>query len=129
MAISYEIDGLRQRVTMVLEGDLALEDAARVAAAILSDPRLGPEFTVLSDHRNVNRPMSSADLGRATDLLEAHRERLHGVRWAAVATRPLVFGVLRMLAAQIQLQVGIEMKIFTDGEEAELWLQRPEHPD
>lgn len=127
MPISYIIDPLRQRVDVVLDGEVSIRDAIAAFDTLVRAPELRPGFDVLSDHRRLGRPFSTEEVHRLTDWMEEHASILHPTRWAAVVSRPTSFGLMRMLAARAKLTAGIDVGVFLDLHSADAWLSAP-HP-
>jgi hypothetical protein len=127
MPIHYTIDPLRQRVDVVLDGEVTIQDAIEVFDVLVRAPDLQPGFVILSDHRRLGRPFSTEEVHRLTDWMEDHATVLHPTRWAAVVSRPTSFGLMRMLAARAKLTAGIDVGVFLDLHAADVWLSAP-HP-
>jgi hypothetical protein len=127
MPIHYTIDPLRQRVDVVLDGTVSIQEAIDAFETLVHSPELRPGFVILSDHRRLDRPFSPEEVHRLTDWMESHASTLHPTRWAAVVSRPTSFGLMRMLSARAKLTAGIEVDVFLDLHTADAWLSAP-HP-
>jgi hypothetical protein len=96
----------------------------QVIETVRAHPDLDPGFHLLTDHRAVTTPISAEDARRIAAELRGRTQRLEsmgGWCWAAVATKPASYGMVRMLSALVE-DTPIELEVFTEMEEAEAWL-------
>ena len=107
----------------------SVSDVQELIRAIAADPRLHGSFTILSDHRRLERTLSTRALHQVASVLEEHLVAFRNARWAAVVSRPSSYGNMRMLAARASM-LGMEMQIhvFTDPDAAVAWLDAGEIP-
>ena len=125
MPIRYSVDADRGRLHVVVDGEFTTEEMISTVRAFIAEPALPHGFTALSDHTRVQRPLTSSQLLALVAVMEEHRERFAGVRWAMVSTRPASYGMMRVLAARAQLFLDMRVRIFFDSRRAAEWLDRP----
>jgi hypothetical protein len=121
------MDAERRRVYSTLEGSVELHEMTGMIDALVSDPRFTPGFTVLSDHRRVTRPISSAQLHAFMEHL-ADTERLAGTRWSVVTVQAASYAMMQLMRGLIPLYARLEIAVFTTVADAEAWLDRLAHP-
>lgn len=122
MPITWEIDYERARVFALVAGAVDLADMRATLVACMTDPRLAAEFSVLSDHRRIERPMTPQQLDGLLFEMERVPERARGIRWAIVTGQSASYAMMRLLSATAELRVGMRVGVFLDMEEAERWL-------
>lgn len=123
MPIDYEIDPQRKRVHVSVHGSVSVGEVQELVRAIARDSRLRGGFGILSDHRRLDRTLSTEALHQVAEVLEEQLDAFRTARWAAVVARPSSYGNMRMLAARASM-LGAEMQIrvFTDLDHAVGWL-------
>ena len=122
MPITFTIDAAAQRVFARVEGTFDITDIRRVLLNVAGSEELRDGFTVLSDHTTVERAISPDQLFGLVRTLETRAERFRGVRWAVVVNRPSSYGMMRMMAAQADMAVGMQVGVFMDQDAAAAWL-------
>jgi hypothetical protein len=127
LPIFYRMDAARRRVYSTLEGSVELHEMTGMIDAVVSDPLFVPGFTVLSDHRRVARPISSAQLHAFLGHLAA-TERLAGTRWSVVTVQAASYAMMQLMRSLIPLYARLEIAVFTTVADAEAWLDRNVHP-
>lgn len=98
--------------------------AGEIVAAIdrsVHDPDFEPGLSVLSDHRRIERPLTTRQAKLTAAHLESLSRYLAGTRWAVVTASPASFGMIRMLAVLAE-RVPMTIRAFPTLEEAEAWL-------
>jgi hypothetical protein len=124
MPISYSVDVARGRLHMTIEGEFTSAEISSTIREIVRHPDLPDDFTALSDHTRVTRPINQAQLVGLVSIMEEFPGRFAKVRWAIVSTRPASYGMMRVLAARADLALGMQVRIFFDVQRATKWLDR-----
>jgi hypothetical protein len=123
MPIDLEVSQERRRVTLTMSGVVSLADAIDTIEEAIRHPSYGPGYDILSDHTAVDVPLTPDATKRMLSRLEQLAHLIKGTRWAAVATSPAPYGMLRMLS--VHIQPLLTLQVFATTEEAERWLAEP----
>jgi hypothetical protein len=129
MAVQAKLERDLKRVVIHVSGTVLVEDVLAAIDGIVADPDFGPGYDVLSDHRQVELPLTPDATKAWLGHLERGIERVRGCRWAAVATSPASYGMMRMLSVLIKDVLTLE--VFKEMDAAERWLatgKRSESP-
>jgi len=124
MPVRQWIEADRRRIRAVVAGDFKLDDVLEAIDASVSDPDFEPGFDVLSDHSEVGAPMGTDQLKQMTAHLQRLSRQLKDARWAIVASKPVSYGMMRMLSVFAE-RVPMRVEVFRSLEEAEAWLAAP----
>ena len=120
MPITHAVDAERRRLRFAVSGTVVIQEmVAAVDAAVRA---AGPgAYSVLSDHRALAVPATTAQLEALVAHLTQYREHFGGNRWAIVVGQPASFGMMRMLGVLAE-RIPIHVGVFTDPMAAESWL-------
>ena len=121
MPITYKINAQKKRVTVELTGTNTLEEIFTTIKNALQDPDFRPGFNVLSDHRQVDRVITSSELESTVNLLIEYAGQLSKTKWAIVTLKPASYGMMRMLEVHAE-RVPMKVKVFKEMDAAEHWL-------
>lgn len=121
MPISYDFDEITETVIMRVEGSFTLDEMLTGMDTVFADPRVKPGFALLSDHRGIGDPATSAQLRGMVDHASLSPGKLSGSRWAIVVSKPASHGMIRMLAVLVE-ELGVTVEIFKEVEPAMDWL-------
>lgn len=108
---------------MVLTGrdDLVADDITAALEGILGDPLYAHGLNVLCDIRDARPDLTPGGVRRIVDSVGRSREAGGCGKTAIVAGRDVDYGMARI--AQVHLEpLGVELAVFRDLQEAELWL-------
>jgi len=120
MAVTWEIRGVVLIVT--LTGDYGFEEPVRAVAEALANPQFKVGTSLLVDARLSHARRSSEEFRTRAKWLASLKSRGLSSRCAMViANEPHQYGMARMAATHNEIQ-GLEMRIFTDFDEAFRWL-------
>ncbi len=122
MAIDFTVDAEKRRVHFIVAGTFTLHDILEAVRSVLALPEFGPGYQVLSDHRGVERAATVADVEDMLAFMRASRERFAGMRWAVVTHRPSSYVIMGLVSTLADLQVQMEVRVFTRLDEATQWL-------
>ena len=88
--------------------------------------RLHPEapYGVLLDTRRAATVPTSEDILRVLDEIGGCHTSFPPIRWAMLATEPAHYGMGRLFGSYAEGR-GIELRVFTTLESANVWLQGP----
>jgi hypothetical protein len=120
--ITYRIDPRRKRVYCTIEGTVELPEMVALVESVIGDPDFAPGFGILSDHRRVDRALTSAQLHGFLDFLSRVAERLQGSRFAVVTLKAASYAMMQVLRTLLPHRAGIPMEVFTTLQDAEAWL-------
>jgi hypothetical protein len=109
---------------MTVEGEFTFEEISSIIREIATHPELPDDFTALSDHTRVTRPITPAQLVGLVSIMEEFPGRFANARWAVVSTRPASYGMMRLLVARSDLALGMKARVFFDVQRATKWLDR-----
>jgi hypothetical protein len=112
----------RRLVRFEIVGDFTLGEIFDNIGAALTHPEHRPGFDVLSDHIQIGRPITTAELEQVISHLATHAERLRGSHWAIVTRRPASYGMMRMLSAHAA-RIPLDVEVFQTLAEADEWLK------
>jgi hypothetical protein len=121
VAVTYNINADEQIVYLTTTGDSSFAEWRDAMLAVLSDPSYRRGMGFLSDRRDQTDVPDGEFASAAADFLKAHSEAMGDCFWAAVASRPAVFGVMRMFSVTKTVK-GVTYMPFADFEEARGWL-------
>jgi SAM-dependent methyltransferase len=121
LPVEHWVERDRRRVRAVVFGPLSIVEIVHAIDASVADPDFEPGFDVLSDHREVRQPITTAQLEAMVGHLGTLSEKLSGARWAVVTGSPASYGMMRMLAVFAE-RVGITVRAVHSLDEAEQWL-------
>jgi hypothetical protein len=102
---------------------VSLDEAIDTIERSITHPDYGPRYDILSDHTSVDVPLTPEATKRMLSRLEQLGHLIEGTRWAAIATTPAPYGMLRMLS--VHIQPLLTLQVFSSQEEAERWLAQP----
>jgi hypothetical protein len=120
---TYQIDAGRRVVFITRTHRSAGEEFAAFVHRIVTDARFEVGMSVLDDRRLAEEAPETPELRLAISQLQRDRDRLSGIRWAAVLARdrPAVLGMYNMFRVLAE-DLGIEMQIFFTMDGAKAWL-------
>ena len=111
-------------VLVTISGDATVEGLNAWTQEALADSRFRPGMRVLIDHRGASLGgLTSDDMRRRADILAADAERIGLQRVATVVTKPVDFGLHRMLELLSEERRSFTWRVFYDIEEARDWLR------
>jgi hypothetical protein len=120
MPYSLSIDRDRQLVTTTVWGEFTVADVLEHQHALTHDPAFDPEFAQILDLTRVTK-MSIDSEGIRT--VAARRIFSPTARRAIVAGTPEAYGMARMFATYLEMNVGqTQLQVFMNKEEALRWL-------
>jgi len=121
MPITHTVDTGRLLISLTVSGVLTTQEMLAAVDAVVS-PGDQRRYNVLSDHRGLITPATTAQLRALVSYLSRNREVFGGMRWAIVTVQPASFGMMRMLSVLAE-SIPIEVGVFRDSLEAERWLE------
>jgi SpoIIAA-like len=121
MAITYRIDKFKGIVNTVVEDTFTTKDILHTFDSFLADPDFKPAFQLLSDHRNLKKPITTEQIKFIVDYVKKHRNEFQFSRWAMVVSTPVSYGMMRMLSMLLE-SAFVEVRVFKDIAEASIWL-------
>lgn len=121
-AISVWIDPSRGRATITIHGEVRKEDIVAALDTLYHEPRFQSGMSQLWDIRHGEAILSPAELTDIISFVYQHtRERGKG-RSAVVTGREVDYGMARIAQVHVE-EVGIELMVFRELDEAEQWLE------
>jgi hypothetical protein len=126
--VDYEITwgGDPEDVSVTTSGRVTIEELDGWAQEVLADPRYRPGLRVLVDHRgSLWDHLTPDDLRRRSELVARDAERIgpHRNQIAMVASRPVDYGLGRMLEMMIEARTDVDFQVFYDIDDARAWLR------
>jgi hypothetical protein len=121
MPIRCWIEKEKNRVRAEVTGVFSLEEMLEAINGAVNDPLYKPGFDILSDHRKIERAVTTDQVKRTTKHLIGLSNALSGARWAAVVSKDVSYGMINMMSAYLK-RVPMELRPFYTEEEAEEWL-------
>jgi hypothetical protein len=122
VSLTYSIDEAGRLVTLRYADDPTYEEFVSVMHQVFADPRYQPGFSILGDRRAAE--VATADYMRqANSFVRLHGADVAGSRWAAVVSSVAAYGMARMGQAMSH-KMPVETGVFTDVDEALVWLRR-----
>ena len=110
-------------VLVTISGDATVEGLNAWTQEALADSRFRPGLRVLIDHRSASLGgLTSDDMRRRADILAADAERIGLQRVATVVTKPVDFGMHRMLDLLSEERRSFTWRVFYSIEDAREWL-------
>ena len=123
MPIDISIEKDRQRVRFVIRGRFETDEIVLAVDRIALDPDFGPDFAVLSDHREVTEPLTPEQARKMVERLEQHGEIMSGRHWVAIVDSPASYGMMRLMSARLQ-GLAIRVDVVESPDEADRLLDR-----
>jgi hypothetical protein len=118
MGMCYAFDHAKRMLRSRGWGTLSAADIEEFYSRLLADPAFDPSYRSLGDLREVTEiAVNSTDLAASASLPIFEP----GTRRALVASRDVVYGMLRAFAS-FNERMGQTTRIFRDIESAEAWL-------
>jgi hypothetical protein len=123
MAAGYDIDETRRLVLIRPEDDTKAPELAAVLDQVLADPRFGPDFQFISDRRGVARAPQREYVDKAVAVVNRYRRWMGDRRWAVLVDQGnlAMYGMGRVAEAFSRM-CGVTLQVFTDYDEALIWL-------
>lgn len=125
MPIDCWIEQDRHRVRAEVRGDFSTEDILRAISDAVSHPEFERGFNILSDHRQIGQPITTAQMQEMTAHLRRLAAEFAGSRWAVVTTKPASYGMMRMLSVMLE-DMPLHVHVFDGLAAAEAWLDSPD---
>jgi hypothetical protein len=120
MPVTWELQD--RLLVLHLIGNYDFDEPVRAVAAALTDPAFRSGTMLLVDARLSTTRRSSDELRERAIWMQSLTARGIAARSALlINSKPHQYGVARMAGAYVQMR-GLEFEIFTDMEEASLWL-------
>ena len=123
MSITYRIDKFSGIIYAIVEKTITTHEIIHTLDSVLADPDFKPAFQLLSDHRNIEKPITTEQVKIWVDYVKEHRIFFQFSKWAMVVSTPVSYGMMRMLSMLLESSL-IEIQVFNDIKEAELWISR-----
>ena len=121
MTVDVQVDAAAGLVVAVLEGPVRLEGLVEGIDRMVNDPGFHTGMDILVDMQRHVHQASSADMRGLAGALTSRSEYLKGTRLAAVVSKTVSYGMIRMLQTFVDgapFQVGV----FYSPEAAKEWL-------
>jgi hypothetical protein len=118
MPIDVSIDTHRRRAQIVIRDRVEIEEIISTVDQIALDPAFGPDFAILSDHRDVIEPLTPEQARTMVQRLEHHGEIMRGRQWVAIVDSPASYGMMRLMSARVD-GLAIRIDIVDSPEEAD----------
>jgi hypothetical protein len=125
MPIDCWIEQDRRRVRAELRGDFSTAAMLRVISDAVAQPEFERGFSILSDHRQIGQPITTAQLQEVTTHLRRLSDEFKGSRWAVVTTKPASYGMMRMFSVMVE-DIPLYVRVFDNFAAAEVWLDSPD---
>ena len=125
MPIRVQVDEGSQLLRFEIAGDWTTDEMERSTLAGVRAIAGRDGYDALCDLTRTGRVSTPAEIRRLVQILTEEGSALRGRRAAMVVGNPTSYGMMRMLSAHTE-PIGIEVKIFTDLEEAMRFLRPPE---
>ena len=122
MGMSYSIDRERRLVRTRMWGAVSTNDFIDLFSRLLIDPRFEPDYRALTDLREVTVVTGDS---MAIGTIASTQTYLPGTRRATIGSNEEVLELLRMFATY-SARFGQVIRVFTDYEEAERWVEGKE---
>lgn len=123
MPIDISIEKDRRRVRFVIRGQVETDEIVSTVDGLVLDPAFGPDFAILSDHRDVIEPLTPEQARTMVERLEHHGEIMRGRHWVAIVDSPASYGMMRLMSARLE-GLAIRVDIVESPEEADRLLDR-----
>jgi hypothetical protein len=123
MPITHVVDTERRVLVFAVTGTVSTAEMLAAVDAAVAGVDAG-RYRVLSDHRGLTTPSTTAQLEALIAHLTKFRAIFGGSRWAVVVAQPASFGMMRMLSVLAE-RIPIRVEVFTDLAAAQAWLETP----
>jgi len=123
MPIKLTIEANLRRARFVIRGGVETDEILSSVDQLALDPAFGPDFAIVSDHRDVIEPLTPEQARKMVERLEHHREIMRGRRWVAIVDSPASYGMMRLMSARLE-SLAISVDIVESPEEADRLLDR-----
>ena len=124
MSITATVDREAHLVRIEVAGTMMLSEMTKAIDGVIEEVGLAGGFDVLSDHRGLETPVTSAQLEALVWHLRLHGRSLRGRRWAIVTRTAASYGMMRMLSVLAE-RIPMQVSVFQNLVEAERWLAEP----
>jgi len=123
MPIEISIEKDRRRARFVIRDRFETDEIVSTVDRIALDPDFGPDFAILSDHRNLVEPLTPEQARVMIERIEHHGETMRGRHWVAIVDSPASYGMMRLMSARLE-SLAIRVDIAESPEEADRLLAR-----
>lgn len=124
MPITWDIDESAKLVTVRVIGSLTLDAARQALMELFAQPSYRPPMVDLWDLRAAQIDSSPGDVQAFVRFIQGSRGE-HGTDQTALVVASMVdFGISRMYQAHAEASLPIEIRAFTQLDEAYAWLDR-----
>jgi hypothetical protein len=121
MPVAYVIDTTRKLIHINCSGVVTLADVLDHCAKLKNDPACAGHLDVMLDVRESDTLPESKDLRIANSNVASVRGKVEFGRFAIVANRDAMFGMMRMFGIFAEKDFR-EINVFRGTVEAEVWL-------
>jgi len=121
MPVIYSIDSERKVIRTKCVGSVTLDEVTDHFRALERDPNCPDQLDVLLDLSELTSLPQSGQFSAVVDELKKLQDKVRLGAFAIVATRDVVFGMLRMFEVMAQRYFRV-IQIFRVMSEAEAWL-------
>ena len=123
MPIELSIETDRRRARLVIRGRFETDEVISTVDRLALDPEFGPDFAILSDHRDVIEPLTPEQARKLVERFEHHGEIMRDRHWVAIVDSPASYGMMRLMSARLE-SLGIRVDIVESSKEADTRLDR-----
>jgi len=121
MPVSYTIDAASKLMRITCVSPMTSSEVANHFRALKEDPAFVGQLDAFADLSDSDLLFETSQLGAITTEVAALRAKAQFRIVAVVATRDVVFGIMRMLEVMVSAYLQA-IRIFRSAPEAEAWL-------
>jgi hypothetical protein len=124
MPFTYTIDPKAGLLIVLAEGVVTQAERVETVMAWMTDPLFRPDLDTICDFSEAQSTPTMAELRELAGLVARYIDYVGNARLAIVASKAITFVVAQEFASMAK-RIPLEVRVFSDGEEALSWL-RPE---
>jgi hypothetical protein len=125
MPFTYTIDPKAGLLLVRAEGVVTQAERVETVMAWMTDPLFRPDLDTICDFSEAQSTPTMAELRELAGLVSRYTDYVGNVRLAIVASNAITFVVAQEFASMAK-RIPLEVRVFSDCEEALSWLRPPE---
>src|SRR5262245_11913410 len=125
MPFTYTIDPKAGLMIVLAEGVVRPAERVETVMAWMTDPLFRPDLDTICDFSEAQSTPTMAELRELADFVARYTDYVGNARLAIVASKAIVFVVAQEFASMAKT-IPMEVRVFSDREEALTWLRPPE---
>jgi hypothetical protein len=125
MPFTYTIDPKVGLLIVLAKGVVTQAERVETVMAWMTDPLFRPDLDTICDFSEAQSTPTMAELRELAGLVARYTDYVGNARLAIVASKAITFVVAQEFASMAK-RIPLDVRVFSDREEALSWLRPPE---